>query len=149
MVCKYNTVTLRSIRRYIEIILWRYWIRLTSRKSHNCMVWVGVIFRNVNFSEMAEFLYTDLKAIGGRGSWSKIIDFLVSVSVYLFSTFILLSPPFYRIQKIFTIGPKLADMLGWGGTFFTLSNSQSWRKPRKWLILCNSEELQATSMYYK
>ena len=41
---------------------------------------------------------------GGGGLGQKFIYFLVSI--YLFSKFILLSPPLYRIPKIFTIGPK-------------------------------------------
>ena len=63
-----------------------------------------------------------IKVIGG-GLAKKYWFFSFYV---LFSKFILLSSPFYRIQNFFTVGPKYPDMLGRvQGAFFTLSPDKS------------------------
>ena len=69
-------------------------------------------------------------------------------AMYLLSKFLLLSAPFYRIEKSFTVGPKRTDTFGSVGVLFDAFILQSDMKTKKIMDLRLSKVLQTASMYW-
>ena len=82
---------------------------------------------------------------GAGGYRSKILE--IVGSIYFLSKFVLLSAPFYRIEKSFTVGPKRTDTF-WSVLFdaFILKNGM---KTKKIMDFRLSKVLQTASMYWK
>ena len=70
-------------------------------------------------------------------------------AMYLLSKFLLLSSPFYRIEKSFTVGPKRTDTFGSVGVLFGTFILQSDMKTKRILDFRLTNVLQTASMYWK